>query len=125
MDYTNNPGVNKQPDSTNFNFLSQLYGSVPTQATSAAVNTGPGNRLLLPGKLRFLRRTDTSWKEIPDWVLRKWTDLDVELEHHSHDTERMHGWRVLHGDAHGEAHELDLGEGFLIQVYKLLESENI
>lgn len=115
MDYTNNPSVNKQPDITNFEFLTQLYGTVPGSPTLAPQTTAPGSR-------RHLRQSNVSTKTdpIPDWVMERWRNMEDELEKHAHGAESRNGWRVLHQNDFGEAHEVDIGHGYTIRVHKLL-----
>lgn len=110
MDYTNNPSVNRQPDVTNFQFLADLYGTVPGSATLPPATVEP------TGGRRGLSDTEV----IPEWILDKWRLLDDELERHAHGAEERHGWRVLHQHALGEAYEVDIGEGYSIRVEKLL-----
>jgi hypothetical protein len=119
LDYTIHPAVNKQPDHSNYLFLEKLYGDVPGSQPSNSTMTSQ-NATAAPSshgsRLRGLRRVDS----IPDWILAKWNELDVELENHSHNAERRTGWRLLHADAQRESLELDIGEGYSIRVNKLL-----
>jgi hypothetical protein len=46
--------------------------------------------------------------------------MDRELGNHARGAEqRSSGWRVLHQSDYGEAHEMDIGSGYTIQVHKL------
>lgn len=123
MDYTNNPEANMMPGTYNYEFLADMYGTVPGSATSPEQR----NRMLRTRRApeeehQELQRIP---EEIPEWVMAKWRELDEETENHSHGTERRlgSGWRVLHESEHGEAHEIDIGQGYRIQVHKLLAHE--
>jgi hypothetical protein len=109
MDYTIHPWVNMQPDVSNYDFLAQLYGTVPGSPTLAPATSAPS------GGGRSLSESDA----IPEWIMDKWLMLDDELELHSHGSEARHGWRLLHQHERGEAHELDIGQGYTIRVEKL------
>jgi hypothetical protein len=41
MDYTNRPGVNKQPDTSNYEFLADLYGTVDGSNWTSSIETIP------------------------------------------------------------------------------------
>lgn len=109
-----------QPDESNFLFLADLYGEVPTSA-SEAVSPQDEKKNQDKGGKRLLRDDST---EIPQWVMEKWRSLESNLENHAHNAERRAGWRLLHENEHGEAHEIDIGGGYRIQVHKLLASED-
>jgi len=126
MDYTNNPEVNAQPGTYNYEFLAQLYGTVPgyvspepegSQTQSAA---GGGNRRRRNTMAAPLQGPEDENDSIPDWVMARWRELDEELDNHSHGSERRAGWRMLEESDRGESHEIDIGQGFRIRVHKLL-----
>ncbi|GKZ00089.1 hypothetical protein MPSEU_000962300 [Mayamaea pseudoterrestris] len=115
MDYTNNPSVNMQPDVTNFEFLAQLYGTVPGSATLPPETSSPfGNRRSL--STTTIKSNDT----IPEWIMDKWRLMENDMELHSHGSEARNGWRLLHENEFGESHELNIGQGYSIRVEKLL-----
>jgi hypothetical protein len=128
MDYTVHPEVNMQPATANFNFLAQLYGTVDgspvpvSNTTSAALTTnnavssGSGNRRNLSG--RYLRRGSRRVGALPPQVEAALEDIDLLVDNGTVGTAEQ-GWRLLHKSAHGEAHEIDLGNGFTIQIHLL------
>jgi hypothetical protein len=114
MDYTNNPEVNMQPSYANFKFLSQLYGTVdgspvPTDNNTAvtsnsAVNGTNGNG----GRLRRL----------PAHVAKAFGDVDTMVDKGMMSAEQP-GWRKLHDNEHAHAYEMDLGDGYVVQIHML------
>lgn len=107
MDYTSNPEVNKSPDESNFSFLMDLYGPVG----------GRGRR-----KLRA-RRKETAPREYPDEPadLRLRIDEAVrELENEELFTNGKFKAKLLHSSEFSEAVRIDLGDGYELQVSKLL-----
>jgi len=119
MDYTNNPEANMFPGRYNFEFLQEMYGTVPgsAQPEVALEESVRGD------DRRLYRAAQQQREEIPEWVMEKWRALDDELDRHSQGAERRAGggWRVLEETPHAESHELDIGHGYKIQVHKLLE----
>jgi len=121
MDYTNKPEVNMQPDTPNFTFLAQLYGSVDgsikpgddgggdTVQTSQTVS-GNGNR-------RHLREPLGRSRPVPESVAAAFDDVDRLVDNGLIEAEGS--WRKLHESKHGAAHEIDAGEGFTIQIHLL------
>ena len=109
MDYTSNPQKNEQPDESNFIFLFEMYGQVPG---STPYNSNPddsGNRNLAEPKA------------LPKWLLEARHDAVLALETQFNGKEhRNNGWQVLHRSSVGEAHEFDLGQGYFLQIHKLL-----
>lgn len=116
MDYTNNPSVNKQPDASNMQFLAELYGTFPGSGNEAVVAR---SETVPPGDRRLLRQKPET-RELPDWLLDSWKDVIPQIENRVGVTEHDDGWRLLHRCLHGEAHEYDLGNGYALQVHKLL-----
>jgi hypothetical protein len=121
MDYTNNPSVNMQPDTSNYKFLATLYGTVPGSATLAPNSTSTstsGGRML-----RGLASPTTAMgSNIPSFVMEQWQSQEKQLHLHAQGSEAASGlaWQVLHANRHGEAYELDVGQGYSIRVHKLL-----
>ena len=113
MDYTNNPGVNKQPDASNYKFLAQLYGTVPGSDSVSTEEIVPGDRAL--------EFTETEDEPLPEWLQFAYEEALSEIE----DEREVDGrWRLLHESTHGRAHEVDLGGGYTLQVHKLLVPDN-
>jgi predicted Zn-dependent protease with MMP-like domain len=102
MDYTNNFDVNKHPDATNYEFLLELYGP-------------SGGRRLRQGN-----SFKSAVREMPETVRRKMKEAVSKLDQRRDDRAHEDGWRLLHRAKHGEAHELELGEGYKVQVQMLL-----
>jgi len=126
MDYTNNPKANMQPDAYNFEFLAELYGVIPSsnndsagdptnENVDSAGKQKPGGRYLQGSSSKRV-----AGSSIPEWVVAKWRELDHKLENHAHGSEKRSGWRLLDESRSGEAHELDIGGGYVVQVHKLL-----
>ena len=117
MDYTNRPDVNKQPDRSNFIFLTELYGTVPgsppyipdsdtdgtVEAEAQVDSDNIGNRKLRGTSSRILRLVDELEPEIELSVIRAHKD-----------------WKLLHRSEFGEAHEKKLDDRFKVQVHFLL-----
>jgi hypothetical protein len=120
MDYTNNPQVNKQPDDSNFQFLADLYGNVTGTQSVASSEVVSDQVASEPGDGRALASQDAADRELPAWLLSAWRDLIPQIEQQTDATDYHKGWRVLHSSNFGEAHERDLGQGFTLQVHKLM-----
>jgi hypothetical protein len=120
MDYTNNPQVNKQPDDSNFQFLADLYGNVTGTQSVASSEVVSDQVASEPGDGRALASQDAADRELPAWLLSAWRDLIPQIEQQTEATDYHKGWRVLHSSNFGEAHERDLGQGFTLQVHKLM-----
>ena len=106
MDYSQFPESNKQPNVDNFLFLQEMYGG--GGAVVAAAQQNPGNRLL---------RTSGDVQRL---LTPKVKEAILAIESRSDGLEHRHGWRDLHVSEHGTQHELDLGGGYAMRVYKLL-----
>ena len=128
MDYTNNPDANMQPADANFNFLAVLYGTVdgspvPTDdnvtVESAANNTAAsveeGNE---NWKDKFKDIGGNRRRLLPRNVAKALSEIDSIVDNGFYRSE-MHGWRILHESAFGHAYEVDLGEGYSVQVHAL------
>lgn len=100
-DYTSNPEVNKQPDATNYAFLVELYGEVPTR------------RNLLRSNLEALP------KEPPDLPFRV-EDAMNELESGTILSSGHFNAKLLHSNEFVESTIIEIGDGFQLQVNKLL-----
>ena len=102
MDYTANPAANMSPDISNFRFLEDLYGNIPERKT---------------------RRTQSA-QRIPDEIRAKLKELVPRLENRVDGDAQKDGWRLLHRSRRGESHAMSLGDGWTVQVNKLLQVED-
>jgi hypothetical protein len=109
MDYTSNPQNNQQPGPANFEFLAALYGTIPTSAQASS--TVPGNRN---------RKLESEDKPLPDWLILTLEEVIPNIENRVDGKEHEDGWLLLHRSLHAAAHEMDLGNGYKVQVTKLL-----
>ena len=110
MDYTSNPGANISPDESNFLFLQDLYGTIPERRRR--------QRETVP-----FSASASAPKVIPDDIRRKLKDIIPRIENRVDGNAREDGWRLLHRSEQGEAHSLSLGNGWSVEVHKLLPSE--
>jgi len=121
MDYTNNPGTNKHPDSSNFEFLYELYGELPyANSTAVAITNGGDDTTVKSG-----------W-QIPDWLISTWQTVTEEVANYQ--TNKMNdlsnkysgadqNLRLLHASPYGLVYSINIGEGLEIRVQVLLEKE--
>jgi hypothetical protein len=121
MDYTQNPENNMQPAYANFKILAELYGTVdgspvPTDdnvavASNSAINNTKvgGNR----GRGRRGRR-----RLLPLEVTMALESIDDMVDDGTFSSGK-HGWRTLQESMYGHAHEIDLGNGYTVQVHAL------
>lgn len=133
MDYTNKPEVNMQPDTPNFTFLAQLYGTVDgspvpvdepetgtVQASEAIINDTKGKK---GGGKRSLRQQTAahgnSPKTVPATVASAFDEIDHLFDEDSFSIIRKNGWRKLHESKQGGLYELDMEDGFTIQIHLL------
>ena len=125
MDYTINPEANMQPDTPNFNFLAQLYGTVdgspvPTPGSrnvQSATQDFSGRRALQKAS----HSTSTySRRSVPAAIMVAFDDIDHVVNNWMVGSKQeQQGWRKLHKSKHGEVHEVDLGDGFVVQIHML------
>jgi hypothetical protein len=60
-------------------------------------------------------------RPLPDWVIPAYQQAMKDLEQApASGGGRRHLWRKLHSNEYGEALEVELGDGFVVQVHKLL-----
>jgi hypothetical protein len=104
MDYTNNFDANKHPDETNYEFLLDLYGATELR------------------RQRHLKKRirERSFPKLPETIRRTMREAVSKLEQRIDDMAHEDGWRLLHRTKHGEAHEMELGEGYKVRVHMLL-----
>jgi hypothetical protein len=103
MDYTNNYDANKHPDETNYEYMADLYGSA--------------------GRRR--RRRDLSLRSriiqgAPKHIKAKIKEVVAKIEQRMDDNAHEDGWLLLHRNQHGEEHEMQVGEGYIVRVQMLL-----
>jgi hypothetical protein len=115
MDYTSNPQNNKKPGPANFEFLAVMYGTIPNndQAVEAS-STVPGNRN---------RELELEDKSLPEWLRLTLEEVIPNLENRNDGNEHEDGWRLLHRSDNAATHQMDLGDGYSVEVTKLLVSE--
>lgn len=106
MDYTFNWDVNKQPDESNYEYLSKLYGVVARRRKARTLrgNGSHEGAAVVP--------------KVPLHIKSKMSEAVKKLEKQRVDAEKD-GWLLLHRSQHGEEHELDVGEGYKVRVHIL------
>jgi hypothetical protein len=132
MDYSNNPTTNAQPDQSNFDFLTALYGEVgstfsPSAAPSDLSNNringerGPGSigwggngRQLQDASEANRGHQEQPLREIPPTVLEAFRSAMKEFN-----VPGENKWTHLHSSGNGEAHEIQLGDDFAARVFML------
>ncbi|CAB9502789.1 expressed unknown protein [Seminavis robusta] len=131
MDYTSSPKNNMQPDETNYQFLADLYGSIESTEVSSPNPANPpqNENQQDDGNRRRLRHvTDTN--AIPMDIQSKLQEILPAMENYNvnndsnNDTPPPHKWRLLHSSKQGQAHEMDLGHGWKVQMHKLLHVDD-
>jgi hypothetical protein len=111
LDYTDNLDDNKHPDEGLYETLLELYGPAP--GSTDEVRNLRGQRQKVP----TIGQTSSIFPN----HLREKRELAVQkLLQQRDDNAREDGWKLLHRTEHGEAHELDLGGGYKVQVHMLL-----
>lgn len=131
MDYTSNPENNMQPDTPNFLFLAELYGTVDgstipptgtdTVRTNAAVPENEADQKNGSGKNKGGKERDLAVVEndsLPPAVAAALEDIDLLIENGLVGSERD-GWRKMNETPNGHSHEIDLGDGYTIQIHIL------
>lgn len=106
MDYTSNPAANISPDESNFLFLQDLYGTIPGRRSLKQVET-----------------SSSSSSTIPDEIRQKLKNIVPRMENRADGNAHEDGWRLLHRSGQGEAHAMSLGNGWSVQMHKLLPHE--
>ena len=131
MDYTNRPQNNMHPDTMNFDFLFELYGTVPGSAVesqssvvneedSSATTTQEDATKEKGGGKRSLLRSQQQ-QRLPHRVLRSLEEVDNEIEQGFSAFTPENGWKLLHQTEHGEAYEKPIDDGsYRVQVHFLL-----
>ena len=147
LDYTNNYSGNSKPDETNYNYLTELYGTVDgsipagsgiagtgstedatgdgsTEGAAGTSATSPERDVGNRGRRSLFHAVENESRRRE--IESKWKTIDDIVNDTSNDTirsrrlEAMEGWRLLHRSAYGEAHEIDLGHNYRAQIHMLL-----
>jgi hypothetical protein len=100
MDYTNNYDANKHPDETNYEYMSDLYGST--------------------GGRRDLSLRSQIIQGAPKHIKARIREVVAKLEQRLDDNAHEDGWLLLHRNQHAEEHEMQIGEGYQVRVHMLL-----
>jgi hypothetical protein len=101
MDYTDNPAANESPDLSNFEFLEELYGTLPGRQ-----------------RARWLEPERSDEKRIPDDIRAIWKEVVPVFENGEHHENK--GWRLLKRSNQSEVHEISFGKGWVLRMTKLL-----
>jgi len=117
LDYTNNYKNNKSPDTINYEFLAKLYGTVDGSAqASSAVEGGYGRRMNKRGERNLFENVKNEVRRAE--LVANWQKISSQIENGVIPSQHE-GWRLLHRSSYGEAHEIDLGEDYSLQVHLL------
>jgi hypothetical protein len=122
MDYTHNEDENKRPDSTNYEFLYQLYGLVPGSQPYNPPTSAPTNEPVDLGNVssqQIQAGSDNGGRMLLDQMdmdLYEASIVDARTRIMSNEKE---GVRLLHRNEAGEVHEADLLYGHKLRIHKL------
>lgn len=116
MDYTSRPIDNQSPAEVNFSFLADLYGTVGNRRQLIRRKVEQHDHESLVQQIE-----QDVVQELPHWLINKLKNLVTELENRSDGNSHEDGWTVLHRSKHGEAHHMELGDGYSVQVHFLLK----
>ena len=139
MDYTNRPQNNMQPATPNFETLADVYGVVGGPApgsSTAGTSTGP-RPVTTQAPPQERDHEDDDEEDEDDRRLRQKTesehgvargDFPLSVRQRMEEVDAVvrqgglagPGRRLLHESPHGRALEMDLGEGFKVQLHFLL-----
>jgi hypothetical protein len=138
MDYTSRPENNMQPALPNFEFLTVLYGSIDgtipqggsstgTPSVQSAQDVEPDDEDNDDKKSknkddRRRGRRSLIKKVLPPEIELALDEIDALADSGMIDVDTMRqrkGWRLLHASEHGQAHEIDLGDGYVVQLHML------
>lgn len=122
MDYTSNPKNNLSPSIINFQFLTDLYGTVPTER-KRELRQQPRQQQKLEKKNEtesFKLGVEDAVEQFPSWLRSKFNNAVSSLEKRKDGNFVEDGWKLIHRYEYGEAHQLELGEGYSVQVHLLL-----
>lgn len=138
MDYTNNPGANMHPDTSNFEFLAEMYGELPY-----ATNYSDSDSSAAAQTIDDVDGDGESRWEIPEWLVSTWKYVEEEVKsgiNYYGGNRRDDGgdgggsgggggsdgnWRLLRSTPYSELHHYEIGDGYAIRVQVLLETEDL
>jgi len=107
MDYTSNPAENMSPDESNFVFLKDLYGTLPARRRDLS-------------ELSSVLRQPSVETQIPDDIRATLKKIVPRLENRVDGNAHDDGWRLLRRSRDIEAHAMSLGNGWSVEMHKLL-----
>lgn len=125
LDYTTRYEGNKSPDESLYQFLADLYGTVDGSGSVEAKAAAPKGGESRERRMKHQRADDhrhlfesvksesrrlellSVWNEIESLVVTGFVGSESE------------GWSLLHRTAYGEAHEIDLGDNYAVQIHLL------
>lgn len=138
MDYTSRPENNMQPAQPNFEFLTVLYGSIDGTIPQGGSSTGTpsvqsaqdvepdeednGDKKSKNKDDRRRSRRSLIKKVLPPEIELALDEIDALADSGMIDAGNMsqrRGWRLLHASEQGQAHEIDLGDGYVVQLHML------
>ena len=123
MDYTTIPRTNQRPDTSNFEFLAVMYGTVDGTRTPTEPSTDNSVGWDSSGSPAF----NPWWEDRRERNLRgshgnreRLFSASVKEAYRAAMDDFEHpSWRKLHESDYGRALEMDLGEGFRLQAHML------
>lgn len=126
MDYTRNPKNNMQPAQPNFEFLATLYGTIDGSiqpggtSVQSAQDVGPDNQNDKSNKKdKNKGKRSLVRKVLPPEIELALDEIDAIADSGTISNTNRKGWRRLKFSEHGESHEIDLGNGFVVQLHML------
>lgn len=122
MDYTSNPVNNQSPNTVNYQFLADLYGTVPNDRQRKLRQKQRQQQQFQKKdeKESFNLEMEDAVEQFPSWLRSKLNNAVSSLENRKDGDSVEDGWKLLHRHEHGEAHQMELGEGYSVQVHLLL-----
>jgi hypothetical protein len=121
LDYTNNFAGNERPDEFLYNFLADLYGTVdglPRNKTSSNGESS-GQRRLRRSRINRGLFSSVYDPHRRQELLSRWDEINF-LVVNGFVASESEGWRRLHHNEYGSAHEIQLDDTYKVQVHMLL-----
>jgi hypothetical protein len=125
MDYSSRPENNMQPALPNFEFLTILYGSIDDTIPQGGNSTDtPSLPSAQDTNDRRLRGRSPTSNVLPPKIERALDEIDALVDSGMigadiRGTIQRKGWRLLHTSEHRRTHEIDLGDGYVVQLHML------
>ncbi|GKY96284.1 hypothetical protein MPSEU_000587900 [Mayamaea pseudoterrestris] len=116
LDYTNRPQDNLHPNSLNWNFLNDLYGTGNATMETTAPSGNGDDDAVGPTTSNGQGRERQLVRQLPDWVHEEWIQVSAAATVRGNVPSH---WRRLRSSSHGDVHEVELGEGYSIFVERL------